>query len=110
MAYVGTTAASSVQNPPIQIARGIAGGILGSTALGTGLWFYTSTDGTTVMESSTYFTDGFYLGMRGGDVVLGAAAATAGSTAMLSYIGALSVCTTAGVGLTTAGTITSTFT
>lgn len=109
MAYVGTTAASSVQNPPIQIARGLAGGILGSTVNGTGLWFYNSTDGTTVMESSTYFTDGHFMGMRQGDIILGAAGGSIGSTTPIAYIGVLGISSTAGVGLSTGGTITSTF-
>jgi len=109
MGYVGTTAASSVSNPPIQIARGLAGGILGSTLQGTGVWFYSSTDGTTVMESSTYFTDGFYLGMRQGDVVYGAAGASIGSTTPIAYFGILGAVSTAGAGLSTGGTMTSTF-
>lgn len=109
MAYVGTTAASSVQNPPIQIARGLAGGILGSSLAGTGLWFYSSTDGSTVMESSTYFTDGLYLGMRAGDVVLGAAAASPGTTVPITYVGTVVFATTAGCGLSTGGVMTSTF-
>lgn len=109
MAYVGTTAASSVQNPPIQIARGLAGGILGSSLAGTGLWFYSSTDGSTVMESSTYFTDGLFLGMRQGDLVIGCAAATAGTTVPIAYLGAVVFATTAGCGLSTGGTMTSSF-
>lgn len=109
MAYVGTTAASSVSNPPIQIARGLAGGILGSSLQGTGTWFYSSTDGTTVMETSTYFTDGLYLGMRQGDVVYGAAGASLGSSTPIAYFGVLGAATTAGVGLSTGGTFTSTF-
>lgn len=109
MAYVGTTAASSVSNPPIQIARGIAGGILGSSLQGAGLWFYSSSDGTTAMETSTYFTDGLYLGMRQGDVVLGAAGGSIGSTTQLSYVGLIISASTAGCGLSTGGTMTSTF-
>ncbi len=109
MGYVGSTAASSVSNPPIQVSRGLAGGILGSTLQGTGEWFYSSTDGTTVMESSTYFTDAFYLGMRQGDLVRGAAGASLGSTTPICYMGVLGVVSTAGAGLSTGGTMTSTF-
>lgn len=111
MGYVGTTAASSVSNPPLLLTgAGLAGGILGSTQSGTKLWLYSSTDGSTVMQSSTYFTDGFYLGMRQGDMLIGAAGASVGSTTPLAYIGVLGICSTAGVGLSTGGTITSSFT
>lgn len=109
MAYVGTTAASSVSNPPISISHGLAGGILGSTVQGTGEWFYATTDGTTVMESSTYFTDAFLLGMRQGDLVRGVAGCSVGSTAPICYMGVLGTVSTAGAGLSTAGTMTSTF-
>lgn len=107
MAYVGTTAASSVSNPPIQIARGLAGGILGSSVQGTGLWFYSSTDLSSVMSTNSYFTDGLYLGMRVGDVVLGAFGGSIGSTLQYSYIGIIMTATTAGCAMSTGSQITS---
>ena len=107
MGYVGTTAASSVANPPIQIARGLAGGILGSSLQGTGLWFYSSSDLSSVMSTASYFTDGLYLGMRVGDIVIGAAGGTVGSTAQFSYMGAIMTATTAGCALSTGATQTS---
>ena len=109
MGYVGTTAASSVSNPPISIAHGLAGGVLGSTAQGAGLWLYYTTDGTTVMETATYFTDAFYIGMRAGDLVIGAAAATANTTVGIAFQGVLGPVTTAGAGFSTASVMTSTF-
>lgn len=54
MAYATT-------NPPAMI----------SDRIGTGgaLWFYQSTDVSTDVDASGYFTDGYYLGMKVGDVV-----------------------------------------
>ena len=107
MAYVGTTAASSVANPPILIARGLAGGILGSSVQGTGLWFYSTTDLSSVLSTGSYFTDGLFLGMRVGDVVIGAAGGSIGSTAQFAYQGLIMTATTAGCALSTAATQTS---
>lgn len=111
MAYVGTTAGATSSNPPIQIARGLAGNIFGSSVgWGTGMWLYHTTDASTVMEAPTYFTDAFYLGMRQQDIVMGAAACSIGSTVPVAYFGILGAVTTAGAGLSTGGTFTSTFT
>lgn len=107
MGYVGTTAASSLQNPPIQIARGLAGGILGSSLQGTGVWFYSSTDLSSVASTASYFTDGLYLGMRCGDMVLGVHQSSPGSTTCFAYQGVITNATTAGCNLSTAATQTS---
>lgn len=99
MAYSGTTAASSVANPPILLVRGVgtlvnaAGAVIGSTAQpnvgGTGLWYYASTDGATICSSPGYFTDGRQLGMRNGDFILIAAATAVGSTTVGAALGLL---------------------
>lgn len=98
MAYVGSTALSSVANPPILLARGMgtltnaSGNLLYSTAStsydkvagGTGLWIYQSTDPTTtIVGTLTYFTDGLQLGMRNGDVIICQSVTSAGSTSSL---------------------------
>lgn len=96
MAYNGTTAASSVSNPPILLARGMgqienaSGWVIGSTSTaslafagGTGLWYYASVDGTTVTQGTAYFTDGLKLGMRNGDFILVACATAAASTSSI---------------------------
>lgn len=108
MAYSGTTAASSVANPPIRIAGAVGQGFNTSSTLGTGggVWLYTSTNGTTELVSTTFFTDGYYLGMKQGDVVF--ATGSTGSSAYLT-IGVLGAVTTAGTGIaSTNGSVSST--
>lgn len=74
MSYSGTTAASSISNPPILLARGFGSGITTASSIGgQGLWIYTSSHSATEMSSGTntgnFFTDGVKLGMKGGDVI-----------------------------------------
>lgn len=109
MAYQGSTAASSVSNPPVNLVQGLsAGGFstavstsinLGSTqigstlfslpgrAIGNSVWFYASTDGTTTVLGSSYFSDGFKLGMRCGDLLFGVFSSSQNSTTQNFYIG-----------------------
>lgn len=54
--------AYATSNPPFLIAEGIQG--TGS------LWMYRSTDAATAVRVSGYFTDGYDLGMRAGDLVI----------------------------------------
>lgn len=54
MAYATT-------NPPKLIAQGITGGHI---------WKYDSADALTLVRVSGYFTDGYDLGMRAGDMVI----------------------------------------
>lgn len=83
MAYSGSTQLSSVQNPPRQISLGLApnfntaGNIVGSSLQttsafsgGTNLWYYCSSDGSTLPMGVGYFTDGLALGMRNGDAII----------------------------------------
>jgi hypothetical protein len=120
MSYSGTTAASSVSNPPILLSR-IAGArtILGTSGLtgwtsgvtragGIGLWQYISTNLSTDMTVAGFFTDGQLLGMQVGDLLLNVQYTSAGS----SFIAGLGVLLTsnssAGWNLTTGGFNTST--
>lgn len=110
MAYNGTTAASSVSNPPIQIARGIGGGCntLSTNGTGIGLWQYNSTNGSTELQSSTFFTDGYYIGMKQGDLLLFTGCTGSSAFCGMGVIGAV---TTAGCGIgSTGASMTSTFT
>jgi hypothetical protein len=126
MSYFGTTAASSVSNPPRLIASGLANNAAiqgstmflstqGSTAayanapggIGGNIWFYASTNLTTDMTAANFFSDAFYLGMRAGDMVQGMQFTSAGSSA-ISFLGALTSVTTAGAALSTGSLITST--
>lgn len=117
MAYSGSTASSSVANPPIKITQGIAAYDRTSTALstavpgskqGASLWFYSSTNSSTEAMDSNFFSDALELGIRPGDVVLGIYYSSAGSSAV-TYIGAITGVSTSGANLSTGGTITSTF-
>ena len=109
MGYNGTTAASSISNPPVLLGRGAGGTILGSTLSGLGVWIYQTSDASTLMVSSVYFTDAWLLGMRQNDIVMGAAGATLGSTTYGVYQGVLGPVTTAGAGFpSTAAYVSST--
>ena len=123
MAYSGTTALSSVSNPPICLIRGVggsanttafgAGGSPASTSYGVqapmpGLWIYTSshsaTEASSGTNSGTFFTDAYALGMRTGDVLM--MVGTTGSTIGFA-IGAV-VVSTAGAFLSTGSQTNST--
>ena len=109
MAYNGTTAASSVANPPVQIARAMGGGLntLSTGGAGGGLWMYNSSNGSTELQSSTFFTDGYYLGMKQGDVLIFTASTGSSAFCGMGVIGAV---TTAGCGIASTGaSMTSTF-
>lgn len=108
MAYSGTTAATP--NPPILIASGLGIG-RGSSALTGGnkqVWLYNSTNLTTDLVAANFFTDGWYLGMRPGDIVLGTQYTSAGSS-VLTFMGSISSGSTAGMSFTTGSIMTSTF-
>ena len=112
MAYVSSTNASSVANPPMLLVRGMgqltstSANLLYSTAAtsqstsaagfvaqtgGTGLWYYASSDpSTTIIGTRGYFSDGQQLGMRNGDLIFMLAPSSGGSTGtVLLGIGAL---------------------
>ena len=128
MSYYGTTQASSVANPPRQLVApfatnaAIAGSTeylstQGSTAAnnpnapgggGGGLWFYSSTNLTTDLTATNFFSDGFYLGMRAGDVVMGNQFSSLGSS-VTTFVGSIVSVSTAGASLSTGTLMTSTF-
>ena len=120
MAYVGSTAASSAVNPPRLVAgsfhsRAGATGLLGTLttaqnqqAVGGNIWTYVSTNTSTETEAATFFTDGWYLGMRPGDIVM-SVSYTSGSTHTLS-LGVVTDASTAGVTLSTGSRISSSYT
>jgi hypothetical protein len=127
MAYFGSTQGSSIANPPRQLVAPFAtnpaksGSTMylstqGSTAAnnanapgggGGGLWYYASTNATTDLTAANFFSDGFYLGMRAGDVVMGAQFSSLGST-VVTFTGAIVSVSTAGASLSTGSLITST--
>ena len=119
MAYSGTTAASSLANPPINLTRAWgntvnqSGMVIASTNLaiggGNGLWFYSSTDATTAIGANlAYFTDGLQLGMRNGDILFNVAASSIGSTTVTMGVAILGTTnSTAGFTVMTGGVIQS---
>ena len=106
MTYAGSTAASSVANPPMRIAGGLGGVSEQSTASGggRGLWLYNSSHSTTQLTDTAFFTDAYYLGMKAGDIVMGAQA-TGSSIGV--YMGVVGTVTTAGAALASTGGILS---
>jgi hypothetical protein len=100
MAYSGTTAASSVRNPPVNLLQILGrytstASVLGATGLsgnvygGGGLWVYASTDGSTLIQAPGYFTDGLQLGMRVGDILFNYSASSLGTTVSNLGIGVI---------------------
>ncbi len=114
MAYSGSTAASSVANPPARVALGLLTqrSVDESTAVANGgsLWLYNSTNTTTNMFSPGFFTDGKNLGMRVGDIVICRCSSGEGSTHQRLVMGVLhSSNFSSGFAISSAGTITSTY-
>jgi hypothetical protein len=61
--------AYSTSSPPSLLAQGI-GSSVGATATAGKLWFYQNTDAVTAVRVSGYFTNGYSLGMRKGDLLM----------------------------------------
>lgn len=118
MAYSGTTAGTTLANPPrLVIPAGIAQtpqttGLSTAPAAAGGqggaLWYYASTNLTTDIVASNFFSDGYYLGMRPGDCVMGVQFSSAGSS-VTTFFGAITGVSTSGASLSTGSLITSTF-
>lgn len=118
MSYAGTTASSSLQNLPRVLIPQISGPKATSSADSTAitprnsnLWFYNSSDATSVMCTPGYFTDGKQLGMRHGDVMMGVSWTTYSATGTYTFLGMLySSNSTAGFNLSTDSMVSSSFT
>ena len=127
MSYFGTTQLSSVSNPPRQLIAPMAvnPALVGSTEFlstqgstaannpngpgggGGSLWFYASTNLTTDLTAANFFSDGFYMGMKAGDMVMGAQFTSLGSS-VITFLGAVVSVSTAGASLSTGSLNTST--
>ena len=110
MSYAGTTA--STPNPPQVIsAAGIWGQrstdvVTSTNIVGRQVWLYNTTDGTTELISTAYFTDAQELGMKEGDLIFGSI--DTGSSVHM-YGGIIGVVSSAGAGISsTNGYISST--
>lgn len=111
MAYFGTTAASSLANPPVLVWRSVGGKTnVGSTTtpIGQGIWFYGSTDTSTAAFTANYFSDGYYLGMRQGDIMLYSQLGSTVSSSQVLGIGIVGAVSTAGTQLSTHSFLSST--
>lgn len=129
MAYFGSTQLSSIANPPRQVGGGFAGygvAVTGSTNYlttqgstyansgnpayggpGPNLWAYASTNLTTDIVAANFFTDGFYIGMKAGDILMGSQFTSLGSS-VITFTGTIVSVSTAGASLSTGSLITST--
>lgn len=117
MSYSGSTASSTVANPPKRVV-GQMTSVAGTTGLSTAtqqqhnqggnIWFYSSTNKTTDIKASNFFTDGKNLGMRPGDMVFGNQFTSAGSS-VITFFGTIIGVSTSGASLSTGSLITSTF-
>jgi len=118
MTYVGTTAASSVRNPPVRIDSGRLSqrnrAESTSWSEGGALWTYSSSNKTTTLTAAAggFFTDGALLGMRNGDIIIAGAHSTVTSTGDVILIGLITgVSSTAdSASISTEGFLTSTAT
>lgn len=121
MAYSGSTAASSVANPPICITGGglspslnasanVLGSSLQSTAPyvgGNSIWRYTSSDASTLLQGVGYFTDGLALGMKIGDVLINVRQSSLGTSPSVVMGVLVTTDSTAGFNLALGGVIAS---
>ena len=104
-AYQGSTELSSKQNPPRNVGVSLWGQrstsvISSSKVRGQGLWLYNTTDSASELTSATYFLDAYYLGMKEGDLIMGAC--DTGSSIMV-YLGVIGAVTTAGAAIASTG-------
>lgn len=95
----GGTGGTSAANPPLHIAGGIGSPSTGQEAGGLGwlhgnkVWFYSSTNAPADMAGVAAFSDGYALGMKAGDLVLGITA-SGGTTTAYPWMGVI-VCSAA---------------
>lgn len=111
MAYLGTTASSSVANPPQCIGPGMGvGGRLGTTLtpMGLRLWIAGTTDTSTSFFTSNYIADAKPLGMKQGDVLIYVAQTSSVASSQVLGMGVVGAVTTDGTQLSTFSFMTST--
>ena len=107
MAYAGTTAASTVTNPPLAFGPPALGGVNPNTTeaySGLRVWLYNSTHSSSQLLDTAFFTDAYYIGMKQGDIVFGTQ--NTGSSIGV-FMGVLGAVTTAGAALASSGGVMS---
>ena len=107
MAYMSSTEASTVANPPSVIAGNMTNFNNSPGLTGGRLWMHQTTETNATLEGANFITDGKRLGMVAGDVLIMVSGGAA-STAPGLLIGPIVSVTTAGVTLSS-GFISSTF-
>lgn len=106
MAYAGSTAGAATANPPRCVSNAFWGErsttVFSSTTVnGQNLWLHNSTDSSSDMiTTTTYFTDAYYLGMKEGDIIMGAVCT--GSSVSV-YVGVIGPVTTNGAAIASTG-------
>lgn len=111
MAYLGTTQASSLQNPPQCVNPGIgAGARLASTGcpIGLRLWLAGTTDTSTSFFTANYVSDAKNLGVRQGDILMYVHMASTVASSQVLGLGVFGAVTTDGSQLSTWSFLTST--
>ena len=81
MTYRGSTAGTTLANPPLELFAVVGGkiqypGVLWTSttmAVGGKVWFYSSTHQGSDVKGAGFITDGAQLGMRPGDFMFGVA-------------------------------------
>lgn len=102
MAYSGSTAASSAANVPAIISGQLTrSSSAGPNLHGGTVWYYASSDGSTVTSAANYFTDAWYLGMRPGDTIMGVYQSSVGSSTAYAYRLIVTGVTTSGASCST---------
>jgi len=96
MSYSGTTA--TTPNPPAQLSIGaLTKGSTTGSLKAPQLFGYRSTNHTTDITASSFFSDGYNLGMRPGDILLASYFSSVGSTQFtVSLCTVISVSTSGG--------------
>jgi len=104
MAYYGSTAASSIANPPVPLFGPLtkSPSSLGNTSRGLTLWAYKSSNTAAQASAANFMSDAYYLGMRPGDIVFGSYFSSAGSTTGFTYRLTCTNVTTSGATFSTA--------
>jgi hypothetical protein len=103
---------SSTGNPPSRQGTSLLSqrSIRESTSVAEGgsLWTYCSTNLTTDLCASGFFSNAADLGMRNGDILISATYSTESSTGHIVVIGMIAFDSTTAASLSTGGTVTST--
>ena len=109
MAYIGTTSASSISNPPRALAPIDSARVASTGApVAARLWLYGSTGGSTDPFTANFFSDAFYIGMKQGDIVIYAQQGSTVSSSQVLGLGVVGAVSTAGTQLSTFSFISST--